>query len=240
MTLLKFTSLLCASCAALLFGVFVIPDFALLKSPPPLVPTTLLAALFVVLAGVLLAVALSPAWNRLRHLRSHKVFHWIRPGALVPLLLLFLTFGIATPRAEAAGTNVYVPQLTRTGNCLSNIVTIGNTVSSNLPGSLTAVIRLTPGKPLALFPYYAGAQSTNTGLNSFQGDLSYDNGTSWTTTQPLKASSTGQGAQATRDYILFTPDVLNGATHFRLNVLTNSITSKITTTITNVAYSIPF
>lgn len=150
--------------------------------------------------------------------------------ALVAMLSLFAF----TERAQAQVTPV------RYGALLTNgVVTIGNTVSSNLPAGLATVINLVQNKGLALWPHYAGAQSTNTGLISFQLALSYDGGSNYTTKLPIQATSTGTGAANVRDYAYFAPTTLNAATQAKLVTITNDVVQKITTTITNVYWSIP-
>jgi hypothetical protein len=94
---------------SVLFGIVALLGFSLaglaswwhrldLAAPPAV--HALLATLVMALMLVLLGVALWPVVGRLRNLRSKKLFHWICPGALVPLLLVFFAIA-ATPRAEA-------------------------------------------------------------------------------------------------------------------------------------------
>lgn len=150
----------------------------------------------------------------------------------------FRTLLAATACLALTGSVMAQVTSTRTGSALSNIVTIANTVSSNPPSTLISAIPLTTGKSLTLSPYYAGAQSTNTGVIGFGLALSTDNGSNYTTTTPLWVTTTGNGAAAVRDFATIPATSLGAATHAKILSITNSITQKITVTITNLYWGI--
>ena len=217
MTTLKFISLLCGSLAALLFGLYVIPDVRLFMAVSPPVPITLLAVLFLALAGVLLAVALSPVFGRLRSLRHTRLLRWIRPGALVPLLLLFLAFGIATPQAEAQLVRM------RAWTNLPSVVTANgfSNVNAN-PYTLQF------GRGVGVAFRFATTNATGcTNLVALL-DTSHD-GTNWTTgspTPPLTLTSLGTNGTSQVIYMtnLLSGDGarLNHTFQIRVRALTNA------------------
>ena len=150
-----------------------------------------------------------------------------------PFLALALIAALAVPMAATAQVTP-----TRTGNAFSNVVGIAHTTSSNLVSTLPSPIPLTTGKSLTLSPYYAGAQSTNTGVIGFGIALSTDNGSNYTTTTPLWITTTGNGAAAVRDFATIPATSLGAATHAKIITVTNAVAQKGTVTITNVYWGI--
>jgi hypothetical protein len=108
-------------------------------------------------------------------------------------------------------------------------------VSSNLPGSLLVTNNVPLNTGLSIAPLFNGSQSTNTGLLALFWDTSQD-GTNFTTTQPLITWHTANGTTTVRDWTNIPPTVLNNVRKIKLSKITNSLANSGpgSITVTNV------
>ncbi len=157
--------------------------------------------------------------------RTPGRFAWIGAMALIGLLAL-------APAAKAQVTPV------NTGNALSNAVGITATSTNLILGGNAAPIPLRRGFGLGIFPYYCGTASTNTGGLGFQLKISWD-GTNYTTTTPLTATSTANGTTAVLDYYYWPWTTLGGAAYAKVGIVTQAVANignANNLTITNIMW----